>query len=136
MISKDLLKRSPVSLHMISHLISEEISEDIPEDLLDYPKMFSEVLQINGYPRGSSEIVGYPRISLWGELPDDGETATRPRDLPGAGRRISPMLGTRSQALHARVLRARAGYLFIIDAKMFLDDKQQCTRLVVGIRTI
>jgi hypothetical protein len=28
---------------------------------------------------------------------------------------------------------ARAGYHFIIDAKMFLDDNQRCTRLAVGI---
>ena len=51
--------------------ISEEISEDIPEDIPEYPKIFSEVLRINGYPRRSSETPGYPRISLWGELPDD-----------------------------------------------------------------
>jgi len=50
--------------------ISEEISEDIPEDLPEYPKKFSEVLRINGYPRRSLETPGYPRISLWGELPD------------------------------------------------------------------
>ena len=51
--------------------ISEEISEDIPEDIPEYPKIFSEVLRINGYPRRSSETPGYPRISLWGELPDE-----------------------------------------------------------------
>ena len=31
---------------------------------------------------------------------------------------------------------ARAGYHFVIDAKMFLDDNQRCTRFAVGIRTI
>ena len=31
---------------------------------------------------------------------------------------------------------ACAGYLFILDAKMSLDDNQRCTRLAVGIRTI
>ena len=31
---------------------------------------------------------------------------------------------------------ARAGNLFIIGAKMLLDDNQRCTRLAVGIRTI
>ena len=51
--------------------ISEEISEDIPEDIPEYPKIFSEVLRINGYPRRSSETSGYPWISLWGELPDE-----------------------------------------------------------------
>jgi hypothetical protein len=31
---------------------------------------------------------------------------------------------------------ALVGYFFIIDAKMFLDDNQQCTRIEIGIRTI
>ncbi len=31
---------------------------------------------------------------------------------------------------------AQAWCLFIIDAKMLLDDKQRCTRLAVGIRPI
>ena len=35
-----------------------------------------------------------------------------------------------------RSVEVRPGYLFIIDAKMFLDDNQQRTRLEVGIRTI
>jgi len=54
----------------IYYRISEEISEDIPEDLPEYPKRFFEVLRINGYPRRTSEILGYPWISFWGELPD------------------------------------------------------------------
>ena len=57
--------------------ISEEISEDIPEDIPEYPKIFSEVLRINGYPRRSSETPGYPRISLWGELPDGAGNPVR-----------------------------------------------------------
>ncbi len=48
----------------IYYWISEEISEDIPEDLLEYPKKFSKDLHINGYPRRSSEILGYPRMSF------------------------------------------------------------------------
>ncbi len=46
--------------------------------------------------------------------PDDtdglcrGTRTTRPRDLPGAGRRASPMHWTQSQALYARVLRGQA----------------------------
>jgi hypothetical protein len=35
-----------------------------------------------------------------------GKRTTRPRDLSGAGRRVSPMHGTRSQALHAKFRRA------------------------------
>ncbi len=54
----------------ICYKTSEEISEDIPEDLPEYPKKFSKVLRINGDPRRSSEILGYPRVSFWGELQD------------------------------------------------------------------
>ncbi len=49
--------------------ISQAISEHIWKDLLVYPKTISLDIRMNWYPQISSEILGYTRISFWGELP-------------------------------------------------------------------